>query len=135
MIVGVLIGFFGTLITNQDGWSRLFANGTLLIFKGKIRGIFSQEKFLKNGYLLIVLTVIPIAIYSMTGDPVRLLQISGTIEILLIPVIAVFVLMMNRKFLPEKLQPGKFKVALVIAATLCFTTCIALYLSQQVRNP
>jgi type IV secretory pathway VirB2 component (pilin) len=35
MIVGVVIALAGTLLTNQDGWGRLFADCTLILLSRK----------------------------------------------------------------------------------------------------
>jgi hypothetical protein len=75
MVIGVLIGFLATTLTNQEGWARLLANGTQILLQplgGMVR--WQQEGFIKKLFLLVLTGINPIILYFSLGEPVGLLQ-------------------------------------------------------------
>jgi Mn2+/Fe2+ NRAMP family transporter len=89
MIIAVLTGFWQTTLTNQDGWERLFADGTSIVLQPlNVPQRWKNEKFLRRVYIVVLLTILPGMIYLGIGEPVGLLQLGGLIEAAHIPIIA-----------------------------------------------
>lgn len=131
MIIAVFIGFFQTTLTNQDGWARLFADGTYIILKRfRVRGGWVNEKFLQKAFLIVLLTGVTSLVYLFVGEPVGLLQIAGAIEAAHIPVVVGLTLYLNHQVLPPQLRPSKFTFGLVVLAGLFFATFAVIYLLQ-----
>jgi Mn2+/Fe2+ NRAMP family transporter len=130
MIVGVFAGFWGTVLTNQDGWARMLANGMRVLFPASKSKWLRNEQRLKKLFVVFIFTMLPIVIYLIAGEPVGLLQIGGIIQVMLIPFTAVFVLRMNQKLLPVSLKPSTSTSILVYAGALCFSICVVAYLAQ-----
>ncbi|MEO7436430.1 MAG: Nramp family divalent metal transporter [Candidatus Binatia bacterium] len=101
MVLGVFIGFWDTVLTDQDGFGRMFANGTLILLRPlHLKGRLADDAFWQRAYVIGLLTVVPIALYLTVGEPVGLLKAAGVIEAAHIPVLAGLVLYLNHRFLP-----------------------------------
>lgn len=132
MVSGVLVGFLATTLTNQDGWTRLLANGTcILLASTQIRGRVRNERFLQKGILLVLATIAPIGLYVFFGEPVVLLQVAGVIEALHLPLIVALTLYLNKTLLPDNLKPSVASRLLTWLAMLFFLGFSALFIYQQ----
>lgn len=131
MIIAVLIGFWQTTLTNQDGWSRLFADGTRIVLQRfRVRGRWVNEKFLQKAFVIVLLTGVTSVVYLFVGEPVGLLQIAGAIEAAHIPVVIGLTLFLNHQFLPKELRPSKVTFSAAVMAGLFFAAFAVLYLLQ-----
>jgi Mn2+/Fe2+ NRAMP family transporter len=129
MIVGVLVGFWNTAMTNQDGWARLFADGiNILLEKKRISKKWRDENYLRKWIQWIVLAAVPLGVFLLVGEPVGLLQVAGVIEAIHIPIIAALTLYMNAKTLPRELRPSTIAILVNIVACLFFIGFAILYL-------
>jgi hypothetical protein len=129
MIVGVFVGFLGTLISGEDGFGRLFANGTAIVTRARGgRGHWADETFLKGAYGIVLLMLLPIGLYWVAGNSVRLLKIAGAIEAAHIPFVTVLTLWSNRRLLPESLRPSWPIFVLTALAALFFAAFAVMYL-------
>ena len=116
MIAAVFIGFWDTVLSDQDGHARMFAEGTALVIP-RARRVDEQTR--RRALVLVLLTAAPAALYLAIGEPVRLLKIAGAIEAAHIPVVALLTLRLNRRLLPEALRPSPpAALATVLAAAL-----------------
>jgi Mn2+/Fe2+ NRAMP family transporter len=132
MVIGVLVGFLATTLTNQDGWARLLANGTRILLQplgGK--GRWQQEAFLRKLFLVLLVGIIPIGVYAFFGEPVGLLQLAGVIEAVHIPVIVGLTLYMNCTLLPASLKPSLSSRVIVLIAMAFFIGFAGLYIYQR----
>lgn len=76
------------------------------------------------------MTVLPIGLYLIAGQPVTLLKAAGAIEAAHIPVVTALTLYVNRKKLPRELQPSwPTFVATALAGTF-FAVFAGLYVVQ-----
>lgn len=107
MVGAVLVGFWSTVLSSQDGFARMFSSGThLLAGAYRAQGRWRDYRFLCRTYLVVLLTVLPLGLYLLVGEPVALLAIAGAIEAAQLPVLAGFVLHLNRRELPPGLRPS-----------------------------
>jgi Mn2+/Fe2+ NRAMP family transporter len=127
MIGGILIGFWDTLLSVQDGFARLFGHGTRLLLPTAWR---VEQETLQRGYLIGLVTVAPIALFLLVGQPVGLLQIVGAIEAAQIPLVAVLTLVVNHRLLPADLRPPRWILAGAIVAALFFAVSAGVYLAR-----
>lgn len=135
MIGAVGIAFFSTTLSNQDGWARLLSNGTAIIGRGLgLRGRWADEGLLRKAFLVVVLAVIPVAVFLLFGNPVALLQLAGGIEAAHLPVLAGLTLYVNYRTLPADLRPSRVTTAFTVLSALFFATFAALYLYQLVAG-
>ena len=130
MIVSVFIGFWDTVLSDQDGHSRVFTSGTKHLMGKKLKGRWSDEKFLKRLFVIVVLTIIPVILYIVTGNPVELLKLSGAIEAAHIPVVTGLVLYLNWKTLPKDLQPSTATWIITMIAGLFFAAFAMVFILQ-----
>lgn len=131
MIGAVGIAFFSTTLSNQDGWARLLSNGAGIIARGLGRGgRWTDEEFLRKAFLVVVLAVIPVAVFLFFGNPVALLQLAGAIEAAHLPILAGLTLYVNYRTLPAELRPSRVTTGLTVLAALFFAVFAALYLFQ-----
>jgi Mn2+/Fe2+ NRAMP family transporter len=130
MVVGVFIGFWDTVLSDQDGHSRLFTSGTRHLLRSKLKGKWSTEKFLKNFFVVVLVTILPIVLYLIIGNPVQLLKLAGAIEAAHIPFVAALTLYLNKKVLPKQLQPSTIVFSITVVAALFFAAFAMIYLLQ-----
>jgi Mn2+/Fe2+ NRAMP family transporter len=106
MVTAVFVGFWDTVLSDQDGFGRLFGDGARTLLQSvDVPDRWRDEAFLKNAFVVVVLTVLPIVLYLTTGEPVGLLKAAGAIEAAHIPVVTALVLYLNRSWLPPELRP------------------------------
>jgi len=131
MVVGVFIGFWDTVLSDQDGFGRMFAGGTrILLAPLKLGKRWQNEVFLKRLFVLVVVTILPIALYLAIGNPVTLLKIAGFIEAAHIPVLVVLVLLLNHRELPKELRPSLVTTLFTAMAGLFFAAFAIIYILQ-----
>jgi Mn2+/Fe2+ NRAMP family transporter len=135
MIAAVGIAFFSTTLSNQDGWARLLSNGTGIIARGLgLRGRWADEGLLRKVILVVVLAIIPVAVFLLFGNPVALLQLAGAIEAAHLPVLAGLTLYVNYRALPKDLRPSMVTTGFTVLSALFFATFAAIYLYQIVTG-
>jgi Mn2+/Fe2+ NRAMP family transporter len=132
MIGGVFVGFWDTVLSDQDGHGRMFADGSRLLVPALRR---VDEDTLRRAFVAGLVTVLPIALYAATGEPVALLKIAGAIEAAHIPVVAGLTLYLNRTALPAALRPSTPVVAATATAGLFFAAFAAYYVVQLMGAP
>jgi hypothetical protein len=109
----------------------MFADGTQMILQGfGVRGRWTNEKFLQRVYIVVLLAILPIAVYFIFGQPVALLQTAGAIEAAHIPIVTGLTLYLNRQMLPKELQPSKFNFGATAIAGIFFLVFAVIYLLQ-----
>lgn len=131
MVVGVFIGFWDTVLADQDGFGRMFAGGTRVLLQPlRPARRWLDETFLKRLFVIIVVTVLPIILYLLMGNPVSLLKIAGFIEAAHIPVLVLLVLILNHTDLPKELRPSLFTTVFTALAGLFFAVFAIIYVLQ-----
>jgi Mn2+/Fe2+ NRAMP family transporter len=131
MITAVFIGFWDTVLSDQDGFGRMFSGGTRILFRRhEKKYTWLNETFLKKAFIIVLVTLIPIAIYLLLGEPLALLKIAGAIEAAHIPVVAGLVLYLNRSTLEKELQPSLASFILTALAGLFFAVFAVIYFLQ-----
>ena len=131
MVAIVFITFCSTTLSVQDGFGRMFADGTQILLQGfGVQGRWTNEKFLQRFYIIVLLTALPIAIYLIFGEPVSLLQMAGGIEAAHIPIVTGLTLYVNHRMLPKELRPSKFIWGGTVIAGIFFACFAVIYLLQ-----
>lgn len=135
MITAVFVGFWDTVLSDQDGFGRMFAGGTRLFIKRSRKSAkWLTEENLRRFYVLGLVTVIPIVIYLVMGEPVELLKIAGAIEASHIPILVVLTLYLNQKQLPKELRPSKLTFLFTGLAGVFFAVFAIIYIMQLAGN-
>ena len=135
MILAVFIGFWDTVLSDQDGFGRMFTGGTRMLLKNvKVKKKWLEEKFLNRIFVIGLVTVAPILLYLWMGEPVNLLKIAGAIEAGHIPVLVVLILYLNHKKLSPELKPSAFTFLLTAFAGLFFAFFAVVYVLQISAN-
>lgn len=119
MVAALYVGFWTTVLSDQDGFGRMFAHGTQLLAGERLRGAWARELRLRRAFVLVLTTLLPAVVYLAVGSPVALLMLAGAIEAAHLPFLAALVLLLNRK-LPEGLRPSRATQVLAAAAALFF---------------
>lgn len=134
MVVAVFVGFWDTVLADQDGFARMFANGTRLVAAPARGGRWADEALLRRVYLLVLLTVLPVGLYLAAGEPVGLLKLAGAVEATHIPVVAGLTLYLNRRRLPAGLRPSWPTAACTVLAAAFFAAFAGVYVVQLVSG-
>ena len=136
LIVSISIALAGTILSNQDGWGRMFADGTLILLEGKVekkdpskekkekswwKKILTERRKLKDAYAIIFGAAIPLIVFLLVRKPVDILSIAGTVAAVHTPVVVFLTLYLNMKRLPSALRPGLFSISCMVLSGLFFT--------------
>jgi hypothetical protein len=89
-----------------------------------------DEVFLKRLFVVVVVTLLPIVLYLLVGNPVSLLKIAGFIEAAHIPVLVLLVLVLNHTDLPRELRPSLFTTVCTALAGVFFAVFSVIYVLQ-----
>jgi Mn2+/Fe2+ NRAMP family transporter len=131
MVSAVFVGFWDTVLSDQDGFGRMFAGGTKRLLSRVIQSkSWLSEKKLQRAFVIVLVTMAPIILYLVMGNPVELLKIAGAIEACHIPIVVAVVLYLNHKSLPEELRPSTITFIFTAVAGLFFAGFAAVYLMQ-----
>ena len=144
LIVSVTIALAGTILSNQDGWGRMFADGTLILLEPKFKEeglrkkesegitrekkknwwqkIITDRRKLKNTYAIIFGAIIPLIVFFLVKNPVDILAIAGTVAAVHTPVVVFLTLYLNMKRLPKGLQPSWFSISCMVLSGLFFSS-------------
>jgi Mn2+/Fe2+ NRAMP family transporter len=141
LILGIVIALWGSILANQDGFGRLYADATLLVLpKRWITWIGPSDDprelrvRLQNAFTLGVLTLAPIAIFVAARDPVRILSVGGILAAAHMPLVVLLTLYLNRSRLPPSLQPGPWSAGGTIIAGI-FYACVAVVFFAELVLP
>lgn len=145
LIISITIALAGTILSNQDGWGRMFADATFILLEPKLKKAGLEEKRdhgkkkeikgknwwqklitsrskLRNAYAISFGTIIPLIVFFLVRNPVDILSIAGTVAAVHTPVVAFLTLYLNMKRLPKPLRPGAFTITCMVLSGVFFTT-------------
>eukprot|EP01022_Parablepharisma_sp_SALTPOND_P032624 TRINITY_DN8571_c0_g2_i1.p1 TRINITY_DN8571_c0_g2~~TRINITY_DN8571_c0_g2_i1.p1 ORF type:complete len:455 (+),score=6.63 TRINITY_DN8571_c0_g2_i1:396-1760(+) len=142
ILVAIIIALGGSVLANQDGWGRSFADMSYIVAKksfftklGMIVGVdLNRAKNLKKLYIITITGVIPIIIIALFKDPVAIMSASGIIAAMHTPFIVLTALLVNIKILPKEYQPNLFYIFIMIVAGLFYLGFALLYI-EHLQKP
>lgn len=124
-MTAIVIALGGSILANQDGWGRSFADMTLILTRSqrndqgagallksldaldrKLPWPLFERRWLKRLYIITVTGLVPVIILMLFSDPVQVMSVSGIIAAAHTPFIALTALYVNRSRLPSSLRPG-----------------------------
>jgi hypothetical protein len=133
LVVALLGGFTGTLLSLHDGFGRLFAHGSGILLHTSARrsdGWWMNESHRRRAFVVILGVIAPAGLFLSRGEPVGLLKIAGAIGAAHIPVVTWLTLHLNRRFLPAELGPSLSTAGMTFLAGLFFAAFALCYLLQ-----
>ncbi|MCW8195985.1 divalent metal cation transporter [Proteobacteria bacterium 005FR1] len=146
LLAAIVVAIGGSVLANQDGWGRSFADMTLIFLREKGdtqsgimgRGFawlnektssgIGKRRFLKRFYVLTITGIIPVGILLVFKDPVKVMSVSGIIAALHTPFIVFAALFVNRRLLPDGLRPGLFFTTAMTLAGLFYLGFAGIYI-------
>ncbi|MFY1636234.1 Nramp family divalent metal transporter [Solwaraspora sp. WMMB335] len=133
MVVGLVSAFWTATLTNIDGWQRLYTDGVRRLLPARlVDRRWTRPVVIGRSAVVGWLAALPFAVFLISGDPVTLLTLAGSIEAVHIPLVAALVLWLNRRTVPPALRAGPIATALVVTAVAFFTGFAGYYLWQQI---
>ena len=152
LIVSITIALAGTILSNQDGWGRMFADATLIllapVFRKRKRGptqdthpgshaeeedgiggwkkLITDRAKLRNVYAISFGAIIPLIVFFLVRNPVDILSVAGIVAAVHTPVVVGLTLYLNLKRMPKPLRPGMFSTV-CMAFSGVFFTAFAVY--------
>lgn len=151
MLAAILVALGGSVIANQDGWGRSFADITLILgCRGRSPagdesarqmapgwlqrlarlGLAADyRRAIKNLYVVVITGLVPAVLIVTIGDPVVIMSASGIVAAVHTPFIAFMIHLLNRR-LPPELRPGRAASWTVVAAAVFYLGFGSLYLAE-----
>lgn len=151
LIVSVVIALWGTVVSNQDGWPRTYADAVLMLqgprdtepghadadrapergWRRRLR----ERGFLHRAGVVVTVTIAPLVVFWLVRDPVSILSIGGIVTAAHTPVLVGLTLYVNHRHLPVGLRPGRAITGLMVLAGLIFSGFAVLYFSDLLGVP
>jgi Mn2+/Fe2+ NRAMP family transporter len=129
MIVAVFITFVSSMVSGQDGFTRMFMDGVqILAGKDAQHYPILREENLRKIIAIVVLGIVPAGMCIIFGEPLVLLKLAGIIEVCHIPVVAGSVLLLNNQKLPKELGPSGLSLLTTAVAGLVFAIYGIIYI-------
>lgn len=145
MTAAILVTLGGSVLANQDGWSRTFADITLLLPRSPAESAHANEvvrgprwfcalverrpegmnprRAIKSLFAIVVVGIAPAIVIAVVRDPVAIMSVSGIVATLHTPFIVFGTLAVNRR-LPPVGRPSR-TMQLLLGASGVFYTCFA----------
>jgi hypothetical protein len=126
LVAGIFVALWGSILSNQDGWGRMYADATLMLLPRRWGGIGhgpalpARRRRIKTSYILLVLTALPIIVFLLLRNPVDILSVAGIITAAHLPVVVTLTLYLNIRRLPRTLGPGPVWIASTLVAVLFY---------------
>ena len=129
ILLAIIVALGGSVLANQDGWGRSFADMTLLLFTYPFMQKFSFKK-IKRFYIVLITGIIPFIIIVVFKDPVKIMSASGIIAAIHTPFITLTAIAVNRTLLPKELAPGWFIYSMMALSGIFYLGFALLYLKD-----
>lgn len=143
LLIGMSIALLGTILSAQDGYGRMFADGVTILsrpvlrrknilrdndeipeslsgYKRTLGHWLIDAKKLKRVFALVLGGIIPLIVFFIVKDPVKILSVAGTVAAVHTPVVVFLTLKLNRSRLPQPLRPGKFATAVMWVSGIAY---------------
>ncbi len=145
ILVAIIVAIGGSVLANQDGWGRSFADMLLILSRnqrqsrqGSVYGAmrwatertgwsFFRRRNLKRLFIITVTGLIPAVIVWIFEDPVQVMSVSGIIAAVHTPFIVLTALLVNLLRLPLGLRPGAFHIGAMSLSGLFYLGFAVLY--------
>nr|WP_256526406.1 Nramp family divalent metal transporter [Gilvimarinus sp. DA14] len=153
LLAAIIIALGGSVLANQDGWGRSFADMTLILTRDLRDGRKSSKtlalenwlnnktsitlfkrKTLKRIFVVTVTGIIPVFIVLLFKDPVKVMSASGIVAALHTPFIALTALYVNRTRLAHDIRPGIIATVSMTLAGLFYLGFAGIYLWDLVAG-
>ncbi|WP_153393666.1 Nramp family divalent metal transporter [Ornithinicoccus halotolerans] len=152
MVAAIVTALGGSVLANQDGWSRSFADIVLLLRRGRGGDPASETPVEENGWLsrllswrprgmrprqaltilfaTVVTGVLPAVVIVLVRDPVVIMSASGVVATIHTPFIVFATLAVNRR-VPQPVRPGLAAAGAMALAGIFYTGFAGLYFADM----
>ena len=130
MVLGVFVGFWDTVLSDQDGHGRMFSDGARQLVPALRK---YPDEVARRAVVLTLVTAFPIGLYLLVGEPVQLLKWAGAIEAAHIPVVAGLTLFLNHTRVPAGLRPS-WAITVMTSIAGLFFAVFAVYYGVQLLS-
>uniref|UniRef100_A0ACD5H254 Divalent metal cation transporter n=1 Tax=Desertifilum tharense IPPAS B-1220 TaxID=1781255 RepID=A0ACD5H254_9CYAN len=135
LLGSIAIALGGTIVANQDGCTenvcRCYPHpqrgsrnsedeSTESGVKGWLKSALGDRDRLKNIYVVITVTLLPLIVFFLVRDPVDILEVGGIVAAAHQPVVAFLTLYLNQTKLPEELKPGWLSSTIMVLSGTIF---------------
>jgi len=123
--VGAIATLYGTIFASTAAHSRVYADMFCLM------GIFSADDYetrirWRNRFVW-MLAFVPVTLFLILQSPVKMVVASGIAQAVMLPVIAIGVLYLRHRRLPEELAPNRWTTAFLWFASIVIVSLMGYY--------
>ncbi len=130
--LGAVVTLYGTIFAATAANSRVFSDMTRLM--GYFEAHDSARRTRMRDRFIVWLTVVPILMFLLFGNPVQMVVIGGTAQALMLPVIGVGALYLRHRKLPASVAPGTFATIALWIATVVMSSAALYYTYLYLRG-
>lgn len=130
--LGAVAVLYSTIFAATAAHSRLFADLCRLM------GFFEADDYARRLRFrrawVIVLTIVPVALYWLFESPVKMVVAGGLAQALMLPIIGVSVLYLRHRHLPRALLPSRLSTAALWGVTVVIVVMMGYYVIGELRK-
>ena len=122
---GALATLYGTIMAATAAHARTFAD--LCRMLGSFDRSDYNARIRYQNRLVLTFTIVPVCLYYLFASPVRMIVFGGAVQAMMLPIIAVSVLYLRHRHLPNELAPSVWSTvwlwaaSLIVTAAVCYT--------------
>jgi manganese transport protein len=128
---GAIFTLYGTIFAATAAHSRLFAD--MLRLMGAFKADDYARRLRYRNLFIILLTVIPVALYFLVQSPVKMVVAGGLAQAMMLPIIGLSTLYLRHRHLPKSITPSRWVTIGLWIATAVIVALMGYYLSEQLR--
>jgi manganese transport protein len=123
--LGAVATLYGTIFAATAGNCRIYADVARLLGRFD-RGDYAARVRYRRGFIWFH-AITPVILILVFQSPVTMVKVGGIAQALMLPVIAVGVLYLRHKRMPEEVRPGGMTTALLWFASTVITSLMLYY--------
>jgi hypothetical protein len=129
--LGAIATLYGTVFAATAAHSRMFADVCRLM--GFFRADDHERRVAFRNAFVVVLSIVPIALFWTLESPVRMVMLGGIAQSLMLPVIGVAAIFLRHRRLPDEIAPSPATTVALWTTTAAIVVVMVYYALLTLR--
>jgi len=127
--LGAIFTLYGTIFAATAAHSRVFSD--MLRLMGAFRADDYRTRLKYRNAFVVILTVIPVALYLFFESPVKMVVAGGIAQAMMLPIIGVSTLYLRHRHLPGQIAPPRVVTVALWVATAIIIAMTGYYILDR----
>lgn len=127
--LGAIFTLYGTIFAATAAHSRVFSD--MLRLMGAFRADDYRTRLKYRNAFVVILTVIPVALYLFFESPVKMVVAGGIAQAMMLPIIGISTLYLRHRHLPSQIAPHRMVTVALWVATAIIIAMTGYYILDR----